>query len=294
MQNRYLASFLLVGLWGAGALAESTLWTPAVISTDEYESSPTFSRDGRELFFMRADKSFGSYRLLWSRCGPGGWSSPEPPPFAAPAPVLEGDPFVTEDGQRVYFISSRYTYQAGDGNEDLDIWYADRLPTGEWSATATRLPEPVNSSESELLPRLTRDESLYFGSSRPGGKGGSDIYVAKAGRDGSWSVSAVEELNSSHSEYEADVSLDGRTLILVADRGDRSHLYLFTRDGEGSPWVEQRRLPGLSEVFQVGPMMSPSGDRVLFAQAVGARSGEIFLQDLSDQPSESWPPPCPR
>lgn len=294
MQLKHLIRLLLVGICDVAMSAEPALWTPGSISTNEYESSPTFSPDGRDMFFMRADKGFQNYRLLWSRCGRAGWLRPVPPPFASASPILEGDPFVTEDGRRVYFISSRHAFQAGRGNDDLDIWYADRLPTGNWSASPQRLPEPVNSNSSELLPRVTRDGSLYFGSSRPGGKGGSDIYIAKLAKEGNWLVSAVDEVNSSMNEYEADVSIDGLALILVADRGDRSHLYLFTRTSLASPWVEQRRLPALPTVFQVGPKMSPSADRVLFAQSYGRRSGEIFLLNLTKKPSKSWPPKCPR
>jgi Tol biopolymer transport system component len=289
-----LALAMLSLLLPIAVKGEPALWTPVQLSTEAYESSPAFTPDGREMFFMRADTRFQNYQLLWSRCERGGWSSPTPPPFAMPLPILEGDPFVTENGQRVYFISSRHAAAQGRGNDDLDIWYADRLPSGTWSAIANRLPEPVNSVESELLPRLTRDGSLYFGSSRSGGKGGSDIYLAKQAADGSWTVSAVDELNTANNEYEADVTLDGKTLVLVADRGDRSHLYLYTRPNLSSRWVEQYRLPALPSVFQVGPRLSPSGDRVLFAQSYGQRSGELFLLDLKSAPKKSWPPKCPR
>ena len=242
---------------------------------------------------MRATRNFQGYRLLWSKCERNGWSRPVPPPFATAGSVLEGDPFVTEDGQRVYFISSRHGFELGRGNDDLDIWYADRLSSGEWSAAAKRLPEPVNSTGSELLPRVTRDGTLYFGSARPGGKGGSDIYKAKRADDGVWLVSAVEELNSPWNEYEADVTADGMTLVLVADRGDRSHLYLYSRTDPAGKWLEQSQLPALPSVFQVGPLLSPKGDRVLFAQSYGRRSGEMFLLDLTPQPNRSWPPRCP-
>jgi hypothetical protein len=43
-------------------------------------------------------------------------------------------------------------------------------------------------------------------------------------------------------------------------------------------------------VFQVGPLLSPSADRLLFAQAVPTRSGEMFLIDLKQNVDESWPP----
>jgi Tol biopolymer transport system component len=294
MNAKLCITALFLAITAVTASAEPSIWTPTEVSTEEYESSPTFSPDGQEMFFMRADKSFQNYRLMWSRCERTGWSKPVPPPFAATTPVLEADPFISGDGNRVYFVSSRHAFEGGRGNEDLDIWYSDRLPTGAWSAVPKRLPEPVNSTGSELLPRVTKDGSLYFGSSRPGGKGGSDIYVARLQPNGAWSVSNIDEVNSILNEYEADVSQDGLRLVLVADRGDRSHLYLFTRPSAQSAWIEQRRLPALPTVFQVGPLMSPLGDRVLFAQTFGRRSGEFFLLDLTPSPNKSWPPTCPK
>ncbi len=286
---------LLVACAEAPQAPEPKLWTPEEISTEEYESSPAFTPDGSELFFMRADQRFRNYRLLWSRCTPSGWSTPVPPPFAAAAPVQEGDPFVTPDGRRIYFISSRYAFGASGINDDFDIWYAERKADGSWSGQAERLPAPVNTTASELLPRVTRDGALYFGSSRPGGLGDTDIYEGRRNEGGEWSVANLGgPVNSAHSEYEAAVSLDGQTLVVVADRGDRSHLYLFSRSGTRAPWVERSRLQGLPSVFQVGPLLSPNADRVLFAQAFGDRSGEMFLLDLAPNLEPGWPPACPR
>lgn len=268
----------------------ATRWTPQPLASDQYESSPTFTPDGREIFFMRADTRFQGYRLLWSRCENGQWTSPVAAPFAAPAPVLEADPFVTPDGKRLYYVSSRHAYQNGKGNDDLDIWFVDRQADGNWSQPQ-RLPEPVSSTASELLPRLTSDGRLVFGSSRDGGLGKTDIYMATPKSDGAWQVDNLgAPVNTAGEEYEAEISRDGKMLILVADRGDRSHLYRFAL--ENGRWVEQGRVPALPNVFQVGPLLSPHGDRLLFAQADGDRSGEIFEIDLSPNPEISWPPRC--
>lgn len=287
------ASLVLLAAWAGPARAGEAVaerWTPAALASDQYESSPTFTPDGREVYFMRSDTRFQGYRILWSRCVDGRWTAPEPAPFALPAPVLEADPFVTSDGKRLYFVSSRHAHQAGKGNDDLDIWSVDRNPDGSWQAPR-RLPEPVNSAGSELLPRLTADGRLVFGSSRPGGLGGSDIYQATPEGAGGWRVENLgAPVNSAGQEYEAEIARDGRTLIVVADRGDRSHLYRFTL--EGGRWVEKNRIPALPDVFQVGPVLSPKGDRLLFAQADGPRSGEIFLIDLAPNPAADWPPRC--
>lgn len=291
IRNRWRRFTLCVLLAAAPNLAHvrndvATRWTPPGISSDQYESSPTFTPDGREMFFMHSNPRFERYRVLWSRCRNGAWTTPEPPPFAAPPSVLEADPFVTADGKRLYFISSREKENA----DDLDIWYVDREPDGSW-LRAQRMPEPVNSTGAELLPRATADGRIYFGSDRAGGFGQGDIYVASVDADGKWHVSNVgPPVNTAAFEYEAEISRDERTMIVVADRGDRSHLYQFQkRDGQ---WIEQGRIPARPDVFQVGPLLSPSADRLLFAQADGERSGEMFLIDLSANPDPSWPPDC--
>lgn len=264
------------------AVAAARLWTPASIASDQYEATPTFTPDGREMYFMQSDPRFERYRLVWSRCENGAWSKPAPAPFAAPD-VQEGDPGVTPDGNRLYFISMRHDPRG----EDFDIWYVERTSGGAWSKPQ-RLPEPVNSKGSELLPRADREGRLYFGSDRPGGFGKGDIYVATQSADGAWTVRNVgPPVSTAAYEYEAEISHDGRTLVAVVDRGDRSHLYRFERSG--NRWIERERIPALANVFQVGPLLSPAADRLLFAQADRARSGELFLIDLVERPDERWP-----
>jgi len=269
---------------------EPRLWTPAPISSGQYESSPTFTPDGREMYFFRSDPAFRTYRLLMSRCESGEWSTPVAPPFAAGAKIDEADPFVTADGKRLYYVSSR-TGRPPSEDDDLDIWYVDRKDDAQWSEPM-RLPEPVNSPSAELLPRALPDGRLLFGSSRPGGFGQGDIYFATPHADGTWSVENLgPPVSTSANEYEAEISHSGDTLVVVADRGDRSHLYRFTlREGQ---WVEVGRVPARPDVFQVGPLLSPEGDRLLFAQAHADKSGELFLVDLAPNPDRRWPPQCP-
>ncbi|GAO77164.1 MULTISPECIES: TolB family protein [unclassified Sphingopyxis] len=266
--------------------ASATLWTPAAISGPGYESSPTFTPDGRTMLYLAADKDFRNYRLMQSRCENGAWGKPAPPTFAMPSPVIEADPFVTPDGKRLYYISSRHA----PAKEDFDIWYVEHTTEGGWGEPQ-RLPEPVNSPEAELLPRADAAGRLYFGSSRAGSAGGGDIYVATEVRPGEWKVENLgPPVSAGGYEYEAEISRDGRTMIAVSDRGDRSHLYRFRR--EGDRWVEVGRIPADLDQFQVGPLLSPTGDRLLFAQRYGDRSGEMFVIDLVPEPDRSWPSDC--
>lgn len=261
-------------------------WTPDAISTPGYEASPTFSPDGRELIYLSADARFRNWRLLASRCVNGAWSKPAPPSFAGPAGTYDADAGYTPDGKGVYFISTRHD----PTGEDFDIYYAARTANAGF-ADPVRLPVPVNSPQSELLPRMDAAGNLYFGSSRPGGLGQGDIYVAQQGADGAWQVRNLgAPVSTAANEYEAEVSRDGTTLILVADRGDRSHLYCFRK--QGGAWQETSRIPARADVFQVGPLLSPKAEKLIFAQASPDRSGEIYLTDLKPGSRESWPPAC--
>lgn len=269
-------------------LRKPELWTPPAISTAGYESTPSFTPDGALMLYLMADPGFRTFRLAASRCTGGRWSAPERPGFGARPPIAEADPGFSVDGGRLFFVSTRQ----GGGAEDFDIWSVTRDAQGRWGRPE-RLPAPVNSTASELLPRADAAGNLYFGSSRPGGHGGGDIYMARETAPGRWSVENVgPPVSTPAFEYEAEISSDGRTMVVVADRGDRSHLYLYKR--VGSAWVERGRIPARRDEFQVGPLLSPKADRLLFAQRAGERSGELFLIDLSPQPDLTWPPACRR
>lgn len=259
-------------------------WTPAGLGSDQYESSPTFSPDGRALFFFRADRQFDNYRLLQSQCEAGRWSAPREPAFAAVAGVREADPAYSPDGKWLYFVSERFH------KDDLDIWRVERQSDGTWGEPQ-RLPEPVNSPHAELLPRALADGRLLFGSQRPGGAGGRDLYFAVPLADGGWRVESLPApVNTAGDEYEAELSRDARVMVVVANRGQRSHLYVYDRDGED--WRERGRVPARDDVFQVGPLLSPDAKRLLFAQADDGRSGEWFLIDLQPGAAPDWPPVC--
>lgn len=271
----------------ATAPAAAQRWAPAGIASDQYESSPTFSPDGRELYFMRSDRNFAHWRILHSRCTDAGWSPPQPPVFAAARPGLDADPFVSADGRRLYFVSARHDPKG----EDLDIYYVERGADGGWGAPV-RLPAPVNSPASELLPRALPSGGLLFGSARAGGLGQGDVYRAEPQADGGWQVRNLgAPVSNAANEYEAEMSRDGRELIAVADRGERSHLYRYRL--ERGRWRELGQIAARADVFQVGPLLSPRGDRLLFAQADGERSGEFFVIDLKPGADRSWPPACP-
>lgn len=62
-----VAALLLLSTGASEAAPQGVVarrWTPPELSTDQYESSPTFTPDGREMFFMLADRNFDNYRVM--------------------------------------------------------------------------------------------------------------------------------------------------------------------------------------------------------------------------------------
>jgi hypothetical protein len=264
--------------------AEVKPWKPAGISSPRFESHAAFDPQTGDLYFVRSTPAFQGWRIFVSHCTDAGWSPAAPPSFAGDG--VEADPWFTADGKSLYFISSRSL--DGVKRKDLDLWRVDRGADGAWGSPV-HLPEPLNSPGAEWFPRPSADGWLYFGSDRPGGQGATDIWRAREGAGGSWTIENLgPEVNAAGDEYEPLPSPDGSRLILMADGA----FFESTRTGTG--WSPRVKLgPEInSDGMQVGAVFSPSGKSLLFARDTkGPESGEFFL--WQEGGAEAWPPECP-
>ncbi len=78
------------------------------------------------------------------------------------------------DGLEMIFTSNR---PGGSGSSDL--WVSTRATTHDSWSRPVNLGPPINSSAFDGAPALSWDgDTLYFYSQRPGGLGGSDLYVS--------------------------------------------------------------------------------------------------------------------
>ena len=232
--------------------------------------------------FVRSSPRFQGWRIWRSRCTAARWEAAEPAPFSGPG--VEADPFFTREGWRLYFISTRPDPPAKTG-DDLDIWRVERSGSGAWGAPV-RLPAPVNSPGAEWFPRIDAGGRLYFGSDRPGGRGETDIYVARpAGRG--WRVENLGgEVSTAGNEYEFEPARDGSFAVMMADGR------LFRIEGSGGRWGRRTPLATGDEGLHVGPLLSPSGRTLLFTRRVPPQSGELFRMALGGR-AEAWPRGCP-
>jgi peptidoglycan-associated lipoprotein len=83
-----------------------------------------------------------------------------------------GDPFISADGQSLYFISNR---PGGKGGTDLYV--CRKTDAGDWGVPVTL--KEVNTEGNERTPVFDMDNNFYFSSDGRIGMGGLDVYKAK-------------------------------------------------------------------------------------------------------------------
>lgn len=89
----------------------------------------------------------------------------------------EARPNLRRDGRELFFDSNR-----PGGLGLFDLWSSVRDADGSWSAPHN-LGATVNSAAGETRPSLSWDgTALYFGSTRAGGEGSSDLYLTTRDR----------------------------------------------------------------------------------------------------------------
>ena len=148
---------------------EDGFWLPAQklgenITTKYWESHACFTRDGQTLYFTSNRKgTHGGLDIYKSeRLAGGGWGIPENLGPTINSRYNEETPFITEDGQTLYFSSYGHFNMGG-----YDIFYSTRDENGNWG-------EPVNLG----YPINTTDDDLFFHPVNNGFGGYQSRYVA--------------------------------------------------------------------------------------------------------------------
>lgn len=251
-----------------GPLATPTLFAPGVVSGPDFDSHVAFEPDGRTLYFVRASPNFTFWTILQSRFEGGAWREPEIAPFSGQ--YADADPFLTPDGKRLYFVSRRPV--PGRPKADVDLWMLERGPAG-WGEPRN-LGAPVNSDGREWYPTFASDGTLYFGSTRPGGRGLSDLWRARPLGDGFAEPENLgDAINTEFDEFEPFIAPDQSFLIFMA--GGRADglggydLYIsYNRNGSFTK-AQNMGAPFNSKADEFSPKISPDGRYFFWASARG-------------------------
>jgi outer membrane protein OmpA-like peptidoglycan-associated protein len=121
---------------------------------------------------------------------------------------------VSQDGEWMLF-TARFT-EGGFGN--FDLYISNYTPQG-WSEPQN-LGEAINTEFWESSPTISPDKRvLYFSSNRPGGFGGSDIYMSNLQSNGKWSpaINMGSTINTAGDDQAPFIHADNQTMYFTSD-----------------------------------------------------------------------------
>jgi hypothetical protein len=148
---------------------------PNVNTTAAENGNGYFDNGGSPQLYFGSDRlgPVGNADLYVTELQSNGSWGPATPISELSTTATENRPTLRQDGLEIFFYSAR---SGGIGGADL--WSATRSTVdGPWS-TPVNLGAPVNTSDTEIHPYLASDaKTLVFSSSRPGGSGGTDLYM---------------------------------------------------------------------------------------------------------------------
>jgi len=251
---------LVVGLPAGVANADFTFGEPTnlgpTINSSAWDRNPDISADGLSLFFI-SDRPGGVGRLdIWvmtraTTYDP--WGTPVNLGPTINSSAGEWGVSISSDSLSLYFDTTR---SGGFGIDD--IWLTTRATTDDDWGNPVNLGPTVNSSAEDWGVSISSDGlSLYFGSTRSGGSGRTDLWVTtRETTDDDWGnpVNLGPTVNSSAQDFSPSISGDGMMLFFVSNRpggygGTYGDILVTTRATTDDDW---------STPVNLGPMVNSS------------------------------------
>ena len=231
-----------------------------------YHGSPVFSPNQNEMFFVKMYDLPGSQwlEINYIEKVNGQWTEPQVAAFAN-TQYGENNPFYSEDGNILYFLSHR----PGGG-----IFKVTRESQG-WSALERlNIPIPAGYSLGGQFA-IVRNGTVYFELWGPGGNP-PDLYRSKLVNGQYRTPVHIDTINTEYNEFSPYVDPEEKYMIFDSNRpgGSGLHDLYFSFRHEDGTWSEARNLGSEINTYweEVGPSMSPDGKYFFFT---AVKSGDI-------------------
>ena len=142
------------------------------LNTEHDEGAAAFSPDGSTMYLSRAVRQDWptTVEIYTSSRSEAKWSAPQKFEITADTLSNYSDPFVSPDGNWLYFASDMPGGQGG-----TDIW---RINLKDKHGTLENLGPQINTKGNERFPNMRTDSLLYFSSDGHPGMGGLDLFLA--------------------------------------------------------------------------------------------------------------------
>jgi outer membrane protein OmpA-like peptidoglycan-associated protein len=186
--------------------------TQSAINSSGNDFAPMLLGNGRVMYFT-SDRE-GEQNIYSTIQGAGNWEQPQKAGPALNSSGDEGGSSITPDGHWMVFTAC----DRDDSYGDCDLYIAE-YKGGDWGNVENLGPN-VNSAFWDSQPAISPDGlTLYFVSERPGGMGGTDIWMSRRSYGGEWSpaVNLGRRINTIGDEFSPYIAADNATLYFSSD-----------------------------------------------------------------------------
>jgi len=247
---------------------EPKMFASNFVSTESFNHTPSFSPDGKSLYFTTESRKYPGGRIMVSHFKKGKWTNPRQ--AFAKGEYREFDSFVTRDGSKMYYCSNRPRYK-GDTTKSVDMWMMKRK--GKKWGKPIHLGNEVNTKYQDWFPTVSDKGTLVFSN---GPRGKSKIYYSTL-KNGQYQkgIAFSDSINSPYQDYDPLIAPDESYVIFSSRRpgGQGSvDLYVSFKKPDGT-WTKAKNMGKAinTKRIEFAPTLSHDGKYFFFN-----RGGDIY------------------
>ena len=278
-------------LWAAGP--HFTDWSTPVnlgstINSAVTESGPAVSKNGLSLYFYATGRpgGVGSDDIWVSQreSVDDAWGTPVNLGPTVNSTSRDFVPTFSRDGHWMFFASDR---PGGFGGQDVWASWRSQIHDDFGWQTPVNLGAGVNSASNDNGVGYFENEGgapqLFFGSDRPGGLGGTDLYMSELQADGSWGPAGpVPGLSSTGLDNRPNLRHDGLEIFFYSDRAGgvgSVDLWTATRESVDTSWSTPVNIgtPVNTAGAELHPYLTSDGQTLFFGSTVAGGFGGVDL-----------------
>ncbi len=250
----------------------ASIFAPGVVSTEDFTHTPSFSPDGKQLYYTAESRKYHGGTIMMSEFKNGEWTIPGPAPIEGD--FREIDPFVSPDGTKMFYSSNRPINDGDSASRNIDMWMAEK--EGQDWGIPKHLGDLVNTEFADWFPTVSSKGTLFFST----GPGRSSNIVYSEFKNGKYqkSISLGDSVNSENRDYDPVIAPDESYVIFSSNRpgGIGSvDIYISFKNEDGS-WGKAKNMGEAvnTDTGEFAPRLSHDGKFFFFN-----RRGDIYWID---------------
>ena len=240
---------------------KAEIFLTGLVSTGAYDRDGCFSPDMKYFYFSRIlyDQQI---ILKISKDNKGNWKEPKIAEFSGK--YRDSSPFISPDGETLFFSSNRPLNKLNIKPKDFDLYFIKKKKNSRWGKVK-RFNHLINTTRGEYYPTVSKNGNLYFCTHPETDI--TKIHIFKSEfKDGKYNQAIMlgNEINSNSLEVTPFIAPDESYLLFTSYRSGNGDIYISNQK-EGK-WSKAKKLQGLvnSEWRDYCPSVSPDGRYFLF------------------------------